>query len=306
MDLTIVIPLYNRKEYIRATLESVVGSGVSYRQIIIVDNGSDDGSYEYACSLSKLYGDRVMVVQELRRGAAAARNRGLELCCSSWVYFFDSDDIFTGLPNSWDEGADMVCIPTQQSIGGRLRTRAYKAVSSPHTQILSSMLNTVSMIFSVSFLRGIGGWNEDCRSWDDWELGVRSLIRAERVEWVTSRAYHRILIHDDSITGGNFSDRYVSHLGAMGAAFDDVLLMSDGTEKDRCLFALFLRCYILSGLLLREGDSAGSAAVHGFINERFMVGGYDYKLGHLVEWYVSKGGRGAWRIALKMVEMAFK
>lgn len=301
MDITIVIPLYNRKDTIRITLDSIVNSSVKPRQIIIVDNGSTDGSYEYAQTLSKLHTTDIMVARENTAGAAAARNKGLSLCQTPWIYFFDSDDIFTGLPSSWDEEAQMVCIPTQMQTGKRLRTRDYKAVKTPHTHVLNAMLNTVSMIFRTDFLRHIGGWNERCRIWDDWELGIRALIHAHKVQWITDKAYHRIIATSDSITGSSYSSRVAQIVQTLTEALDDILLMPQSTEKRHTLLAFYLRCHIIVGQMLREGDAQSASLVQSFIDERLQVEQRYARIGKMMRTYTARRIPGAWRIALWVV-----
>lgn len=301
MDLTIVIPIYNRKKFIKPAIDSIVNSGVDIKQLIIIDNNSNDGSYEYVNTIKGQYSLDIHLDRETKQGAAAARNKGLQLCKTEWVFFFDSDDEFTGLPSEWNKNMDMVCFPTQMIMGNRLVTRSYSAVSAPHYQILNCMLNTLSMIFKTKYLRHIGGWQEECRIWDDWELGIRSLANTDKVQWLTSKAYHRIFLHPDSISGDNFSDKKDELIHTLEIAFDDIYAMPEGKEKNKCLFAFFLRCYILSGEFLKEGNPYASRDIHVFINKYYEVSRQDYKMGHLIEWYVSKGLRGAWKIALFVV-----
>ena len=294
--LTIVIPVFNRKEYIKRTLDSIPDT---YR-VIVVDNGSTDGSYDY-CRMYALnnHRTRMTVEREFTPGAAAARNKGLSLCKTPWVYFFDSDDVFTGLPESWDESLDMVCFPVNMQVNGRNKVRDFSPVSTPHTHILNSMLGTHSMLFRTEWLRHIGGWNNECRTWDDWELGLRALLHKPRLMWLTTKAYHHILVHPDSLTGGSFSERYKEQLKTMEMAFRDI--HDYGKDDTRCQFALFLRSYILAGELLREGNRQGSDEVMKFIYDRFHTNDMSYRLGRLLRWYVSKGGRGAWKVALRLV-----
>lgn len=299
MDITIIIPVYNRKDIVQRTLNSLPDTF----NIIIVDNGSTDGSYEF-CRQWMLNSRRrnVRVEREFKAGAAAARNKGLSLCKTKWVYFFDSDDEFTGIPTEWNEQLDMVCFPTRQIIGGKAKIRTYEPVATPHTHILNSMLNTISALYRTEWLRSIGGWNDDCRVWDDWELGVRALIHRPRLEWITEKAYHRVLIHPDSITGANFSERYKQQLDTLGIVFDEIYDMDSSQTKQKCLFALFLRSYIFSGKLLCEGNKEAAAEVITFIYDKFRVNKQSHQLGRLLRWYTSKGGRGAWKIGLKLID----
>ena len=93
MDITIVIPVYNRRGLIKRTLESIRRSPVSGVPVIVVDNGSTDGTLELLNEYSAAY-PSITIAQEPVRSAAAARNKGLSLVKTTWVYFFDSDDEF--------------------------------------------------------------------------------------------------------------------------------------------------------------------------------------------------------------------
>jgi len=297
MDITIVIPVYNRKDYIRQAVENIDDS---YR-LILVDNNSADGSWDVCLDIAARRQNTV-VVREYKKGAAAARNKGLSLCETKWIYFFDSDDVFTGLPDAWNEDADVIYIPTRMKVNGRLQTRAYKTVAAPYVQILSSMYNTHSMIFSTDYLRRIGGWNELCMVWNDWELGIRVLLEPSRIQWLTSRAYHEIFIHSESITGSSLSSRVNEIITTLGIVFDEIASSSlDSSIRQKSLEALFYRCYIISGKMRMEGNEAESSMVRSFIYERFRVNKMSHSMGRLFEWASAKGVRGVWRIALRIV-----
>jgi len=293
---TIIIPVFNRKAYISKTLDSIPDTF----KVIVVDNGSTDGSYEF-CRMYMLNNHRknMIVEREFTPGACAARNKGLSLCKTEWVYFFDSDDLFTGIPTSWNEDKDLVCFPVCQQIHGKMKVRTFEPVGDAHVHILNSMLCTQSMIFRTEWLRNIGGWNNDCHVWQDWELGLRALLHKPRLQWITDKAFNLIFVHDDSITGGSFSEKYKERLDTLEIAFRDIC---DLTNEDmKCMFALFLRSYIFSGQLIKEGNEDARKEVTSFIYERFQTNKMSHKLGRLLQWYVSKGGRGAWKIALKVV-----
>lgn len=297
MDITIVIPIYNRKDYIRRTLESI---GEKY-PLILVDNGSTDGSFEF-CSEIVAQRKHTILVTEPKQGAAAARNKGLALCQTQWVYFFDSDDIFTGIPISWNVDADMVFFPTCMDVNGQLRTRDYQVPVAPHVHILNSMLNTPSMIFRTEFLRDMGGWNEDCLIWNDWELGLRALLHHPKVDYVTKQPYHIINLHSDSITGDSLSSRTDRIIVTLGIAFDDIFNSSlNGKERQKAFAALFYRCYILSGKMLLEGNAESSAKIDSFIYDRFRVNRQSHMMGRMLRWSTAKKVRGVWRIALRIV-----
>lgn len=299
MDVTIVIPVHNRKEYIEETISHIPES---YR-LIIVDNNSTDGTYELCGLLVRLRRNTVLL-RERKPGAAAARNCGLRACRTKWVYFFDSDDVFTSLPSRWNEDLDMICFPVAQArSGGRLKARAYKTVGDPYVHILNSMLDTVSMVFRTEWLRSIGGWNETCRVWDDWELGARALLCRPRLKWFDDKVRHHIKLHDDGITGNDFGSRYVDINHAIKTVFKTIYDAEDGEAKRQAYFALFLRSYITCGLYRREGNLEACEALRTQIYEQFRTNSQSHEAGGMLERYTASGGRGAWRLAMWIVRV---
>lgn len=299
MDITIVIPVYNRRGLIKRTLESIRRSPVSGVPVIVVDNGSTDGTLELLNEYSAAY-PSITIAQEPVRSAAAARNKGLSLVKTTWVYFFDSDDEFEDIPHSWDNQVDMVAFPTRQNHEGKVTVRAYTESSDPAVHILNVMLNTISMIFRTSWLKEIGGWNTACHIWDDWELGARALMHQPALQWITARPYHTATVHPESLTGSSFKSRYKLQLEAIS----QVLADADNTDeptRSRCRKALMLRTWIMSGRLLYEGDRKASAECRQFIQETFGKKPSGSGLGKFLEQYTAFGLHGAWRIALRNV-----
>ena len=299
MDITIVIPVYNRRTLIKRTLESIRRSPVGDVPVIVVDNGSTDGTLELLQEYSAAH-PQVSIAHEPVRGAATARNKGLSLVTTTWVYFFDSDDEFEDIPHSWNNDSDLIAFPTRQSIEGKTTVRAYCESSDPAVHILNGMLNTISMIFRTTWLTKAGGWNEKCRIWDDWELGARALMASPRMQWITSKPYHTAHIHADSITGPSFKSRYKLQLEAIDQVLNDTE-QADTDARTKCLKALMLRTYIISGQLLYEGDRKASVECRQFIIDKFGKDLSGARLGRFLEFYTSYGLRGAWRIALRNI-----
>lgn len=89
--VSIIIPIYNVKQYIDRGLRSVFSQTYQNFEIILSDDGSTDGSYE-ECLRWANTDSRVRVVRHENGGAGVARNYGLELAMGEFVYFFDIDD----------------------------------------------------------------------------------------------------------------------------------------------------------------------------------------------------------------------
>jgi glycosyltransferase involved in cell wall biosynthesis len=87
---SVIIPAYNRATLIERTLRSVIDQPADQIEIIVVDDGSSDGTSDAA----KRLGQQVTVLQQANRGPGAARNLGLRAATGEYVAFLDSDDLW--------------------------------------------------------------------------------------------------------------------------------------------------------------------------------------------------------------------
>lgn len=91
IQISAVIPTYNRGHLIHRAIESVLSQQYAPTEIIVVDDGSTD---ETAAAV-KRFGDRVRYLQQKNGGSAAARHNGICAAQSPWVALLDSDDTWT-------------------------------------------------------------------------------------------------------------------------------------------------------------------------------------------------------------------
>jgi glycosyltransferase involved in cell wall biosynthesis len=89
VKVSALIPTYNRRDYICRAIQSVLAQSLPVDEIIVVDDGSTDGTGEY---LKQRYGDRVAVVRQQNQGVGVARRRAVAEARGDWVAFLDSDD----------------------------------------------------------------------------------------------------------------------------------------------------------------------------------------------------------------------
>lgn len=88
-SVTVIIPTFNSEKFLPATLESVLNQTRPVDCIVVVDDGSTDGTKDVIRS----YLSHIVYYRQDNNGVANARNVGLELCDTDWVMFLDSDDL---------------------------------------------------------------------------------------------------------------------------------------------------------------------------------------------------------------------
>lgn len=93
--LSVIIPVYNRKDMIRDCLKGFLGTEATGTEVIVVDDGSGDGSPEVVEQLAATSrGARIRLVRQANAGPGAARNHGVRLAKGDWIAFLDSDDMW--------------------------------------------------------------------------------------------------------------------------------------------------------------------------------------------------------------------
>ena len=88
-SLGLVIPAYNRKHLIGETIESAINQNLPFTEIIVVDDGSTDGTYEF---LEK-YSREIQIIRTTNKGVQAARNKGVAESKCEYICLCDSDDL---------------------------------------------------------------------------------------------------------------------------------------------------------------------------------------------------------------------
>ena len=105
-NISVIIPAYNRAGLIGETLKSLLNQTVPAKEIIVVDDGSQDGTGEAVQrefsvfrqqfsgnSKSNIQNPTFKILRQANAGPGAARNRGLAAATGDFIHFFDSDDI---------------------------------------------------------------------------------------------------------------------------------------------------------------------------------------------------------------------
>jgi glycosyltransferase involved in cell wall biosynthesis len=91
MLFTVIIPLYNKKAYIRRSIDSVLAQTIQNFEIIVVDDGSTDGGGQ---AVESIKDSRIRLIRQVNAGAAEARNTGIRAGKGEWVAFLDADDLW--------------------------------------------------------------------------------------------------------------------------------------------------------------------------------------------------------------------
>lgn len=89
--ISIIVPVYNVKKYLERCVDSILNQSLTDFELLLVDDGSNDGSGELCDELAKK-DQRIKVIHKQNGGVSDARNKGLSIASGEYVTFIDSDD----------------------------------------------------------------------------------------------------------------------------------------------------------------------------------------------------------------------
>lgn len=302
--VSLIIPYYNRAAFLPRTLQSVLRQTYRPLELLLVDNGSTDGSRPLAEAFAQKHSEKdftVCLLSEPELGAARARNTGLKVATGEYCYFFDSDDIFSSdflsdaVRTMERTGSDVAgCFTTMVWPDGRRKERRYVKRPTVVDQILSAQLSTQSVFWRTGYARSLGGWNEALPLWNDWEMGVRLMLSQPKMAWISNDNYHLILQHDVSLTGHSLAARADGVVLALQAVRQQIRRAEQ--EPGRLSAALTMRCAIVAGQVAREGNVAGARRIRSVMDDT-PLSVLVSKVSAFLYRYARCGGRAAWRLA---------
>lgn len=89
--VSVIIPTYNRAEFLKSAIGSVLSQTYQNFEVIVIDDGSTDGTREIITSFSQ---DKIKYVYKSNGGQSSARNEGIRLAKGEYIAFLDSDDLW--------------------------------------------------------------------------------------------------------------------------------------------------------------------------------------------------------------------
>lgn len=189
-EVSVVIPTHNRRAMVREAVLSVLAQRGPSFELIVIDDGSTDGTAEDLLRLGEERSGALRVERMENRGAAAARNRGVALARAPLVAFLDSDDIWmssklgrqmdfmrahpeceiTQCQERWIRGDRRV------NPGWRHRKRGGDIFND---SLRTCLVSTSAVIMRTELFRSLGGFDETMRACEDYDLWLRILITRE-------------------------------------------------------------------------------------------------------------------------------
>lgn len=98
--VSVIVPIYNAEKTIKRCIDSIISQKYDNKEVILIDDGSVDGSYDICMNYASIY-NYINVYKFKNSGVSEARNRGIELATGRYIQFVDSDDMLK--PNTLEK-----------------------------------------------------------------------------------------------------------------------------------------------------------------------------------------------------------
>lgn len=283
--ISVIMPAYNALPYIDQAIRSVLDQDYPNIELIVVDDGSRDGTPE----LAEQFGDRVKVLRQKNAGPAAARNRGIAESRGDFIAFLDADDVW--LPGKasmqvrylqnhpevgvvygdfrhWSPQADGTFSKPPLFISEKAPFAVFPEHSGwiYNALLFDNVVHIITAMLRRSVIEAVGGLDETLPTGEDYDFWLRisRQFRADKLDCTI--AYYRDHAAGITKTPRKENNEYkvlVKTLNAFGPIGPDGIGVSSSRVRDR----LFQLCFSHGYFHIRFGDpkvaqKAFAAALH--------------------------------------------
>lgn len=154
--VSIIVPVYNTATQLSRCIDSILNQSFRDFELIIVDDGSTDGSGKICDDYSDT-DNRIRVIHKENGGVSSARNRGLDIASGEWIYFIDSDDEL--LPDGLQSLINCISDEVDLVMGGYVEEREDGSILAIKERVVLSLSKTQSII---SLFIGYGSYYYSC------------------------------------------------------------------------------------------------------------------------------------------------
>lgn len=249
IDVSVIVPVYNAKNYIEQCLDSLGKQTLKNMEIIVIDDGSNDGSSELIDAISKRY-DNMRVLHQENKGLFVTRAIGLSLARGFYIGWVDADDFvdFEMYERLWKtaQNTDADCVICDYEFypqkvkqkekwfkpyEGKVDWNFIERNTQPWNKLVKKEL--------LLKVNGIEKWAEEGDG-----IYVNVIIKAEKIITISDKLYYYRVGHD-SMSGGSFKNK-VNHYMHVVEIAENQKQYIVGTKYERELKEYFEYRYIYS------------------------------------------------------------
>lgn len=223
MKVSVVIPCYNVEAYVVECLESILAQDHADLEVLCVDDGSTDGT---VASIRAMQagpgGEKIRLIQQANKGAAAARNHGLQEATGAYIQFMDADDLL--MPRKIGHQVRLAVKEDYPDLivgsfriidakGKLIQERYYTSRKGDVWMHLmrTDLGNTIANLWRKEAVDAAGGWDESMRSSQEYDLMFRVLLNTDRI-LLDTELYTIVRKRTGSITQTNLGANWIRYV----------------------------------------------------------------------------------------------
>jgi GT2 family glycosyltransferase len=189
--ISVIMPCYNAAAYVAEAVGSVLGQSYGNVQLIVVDDGSDDGSVEIVQALAEKHPDQLLLIFSSRQGPYPARNLGLRQARGTYIAFLDADDWW--LPDTLEKlhdaltrhGANLAYCGWQ-NVGDGIKSEPYIPPEYEANDPVAAFVRTCPWPIHAALIKKdlvdhLGGFSERRFSSMDYDFWLRALAKTRNI-----------------------------------------------------------------------------------------------------------------------------
>jgi glycosyltransferase involved in cell wall biosynthesis len=258
--VSVVMPAYNRADYIGAAIASVLRQSYPHWQLHIVDDGSRDGTPDVVRGFTDT---RILYLQQPNAGQSAARNRAIAAAGGQYICFLDSDNLWNADKLEYQVGLarenpdfDVFYSDTQtiSATGEPLPAPSATRWSGRVTDKLlrSNFVNFNTSLIRAQALRRSGGFDEQLRSGEDFDLWLRLSLHSQF-------HYSQKVLAQYRVTPGQISSDVWKNLRANKLILERFIEGNRGVLDPRAVRASWSRFFVRCGRAHASQSERGAA-----------------------------------------------
>ena len=211
MDITVIIPTYNRATQLTTAIQSVLAQTATIAEIIVIDDGSTDDT---AAQITAAF-PSVIYRHQPRRGVSAARNHGIRISTQPWIALLDSDDTWHPTKIARQQAAltqspqYQFCHTDEHWYRHGKRVNPMKKHRKPTGDVFSECLalcciSPSCVLIHRDLFTAVGLFDESLPACEDYDL------------WLRIAAQHEVLLVNEALTtkqGGHDDQLSLAHWG---------------------------------------------------------------------------------------------
>lgn len=215
--ISVIIPCYNSESFVGRAINSVFNQSYRDVELLLINNNSTDGTIQVLEHYKNLYPAQIKIFDELKKGAPAARNKGLYEANGEWIQFLDADDEL--MPDKLEIQLNLASTTNADIIAGQSvfeyteNGKAIRELRKSDIDVWKGLIRsqlgiTSSNLWRKKSLLDVDGWDESLTSSQEYDLLFRLLKSGKNVCFDPSlnTIVYRM---DDSISKSTNKDRLI-------------------------------------------------------------------------------------------------